>query len=147
MEVDFDLAALIQGLGRMFELRCQQRGLAWQIACPAEAIWVHGDEKKLRQVLVNLLGNAVKFTADGHVQLELTPDGEAHYLFAVSDTGIGVTADQRESIFAPFSRSEQAATQVGTGLGLALTRRLVELHGGKIWVESEEGEGSEKVKK
>ena len=74
-EVDFDLVYLIQDLGRMFELRCQQRGLAWQVVCPAEATWVRGDDKKLRQVLVNLLGNAVRFTTEGRVQLKVTADG------------------------------------------------------------------------
>ena len=139
---DFDLVALMQGLGAMFELRCQQQGLAWQIACPAEAIWVRGDEKKLRQVLINLLGNAVKFTQEGRITLELTPAAEAHYAFAVVDTGIGIAPEQHEAIFAPFARSEQAPVQVGTGLGLAIAQQYVELMDGRLQVDSTPGEGS-----
>ena len=141
-EVDFDLVVLMRDLGRMFELRCQQRGLTWQILCPSGANWVRGDNKKLRQVLVNLLGNAIKFTAEGHVQLEVTQHGDGQYTFSVSDSGVGVTADQQESIFAPFARSETAASQVGTGLGLAIARQYVERMGGRLEVVSAPGEGS-----
>jgi hypothetical protein len=138
----FDLTALVQGLGQMFELRCQQQGLDWQIVCPSESIWVRGDDKKLRQVLINLLGNAVKFTKEGQVLLELTAADEAHYTFAVIDTGIGVAVDEQADIFAPFARTQQASGQVGTGLGLAIAQQYVERIGGQLQVDSTPGQGA-----
>ena len=141
-ETDFDLVGLVQSLGQMFELRCQQQGLVLQIACPQEALWVCGDEKKIRQVLVNLLGNAVKFTEEGRVVLELVPVGERHYAFSVTDTGIGIPDEEQEEIFVPFVRIGQTTFQVGTGLGLTIARQYVEWMGGLLLVESRLGEGS-----
>ena len=141
-EGDFDLGALVQGLGTLFELRCQQQGLSWQIVCPTEPTWVRGDEKKLRQVLVNLLGNAVKFTREGRVALELTPAAEDRYQFAVVDTGIGIDPEQHEEIFAPFARPEETDSQTGTGLGLAIARQYVELMDGQLQVDSTPKSGS-----
>ena len=141
-EVDFDLTALVQGLGQMFELLCQQQDLVLQVVCPPEALWVRGDEKKIRQVLVNLLGNAVKFTEEGRVELEMAPDGEGRYVFAVIDTGIGIPVEKQEEIFVPFVRNDQAPAQGGTGLGLAIARQYVKWMGGRLQVESTPGEGS-----
>ncbi|GFO64395.1 ATP-binding protein [Geomonas paludis] len=107
-----------------------------------------GDEGRLRQVLVNLLGNALKFTEQGEVELKVMPGDrlgeEGMILFAVRDTGIGIPEDQLERIFGRFTQVDSSLTRQhgGTGLGLALTRQIVEKLGGRIWAESCEGAGS-----
>jgi signal transduction histidine kinase len=102
-----------------------------------------GDGKRITQCLMNLAGNALKFTGEGRVEIRVEGQGEA-LLFAVSDTGIGIPADQKESIFEEFRQADVTVSRDfgGTGLGLSITRKLVELHGGRIWVESEAGKGS-----
>ncbi|MBI2502167.1 MAG: response regulator [Candidatus Latescibacteria bacterium] len=139
--VDFDLERLIGGLGSMFELRCQQKGLAWRVKQEGEGWQVHGDESKLRQVLINLLGNAVKFTQRGEVVLEVR-EGQGQYHFAVRDTGPGIAAEHQEAIFAPFEQGSVQADVGGTGLGLAIARRNVELMGGQLQVASAPGQGA-----
>jgi signal transduction histidine kinase len=104
---------------------------------------VTGDERRIRQVIFNLLSNAVKFTpAGGAVDVRATQvDGEIRV--SVADTGPGIAAEDHERIFEEFQQTEAGVEQrEGTGLGLALSRRLVELHGGRIWVDSELGKGS-----
>jgi signal transduction histidine kinase len=104
---------------------------------------VHGDERRLRQVVFNLLSNAVKFTpAGGRIDVAAQRShGEVRV--SVSDTGPGIAPEDRERIFEEFQQTDVGANQrEGTGLGLALSRRLIELHGGRIWVESELGHGS-----
>jgi signal transduction histidine kinase len=102
-----------------------------------------GDGKRITQCLMNLAGNALKFTREGRVEIRVEGQGEA-LLFAVSDTGIGIPADQVEGIFEEFRQADVTISRDfgGTGLGLSITRKLVELHGGRIWVESEAGKGS-----
>jgi len=108
-----------------------------------------GDEGRLRQVLLNLLGNAVKFTAAGTVSLrasaEIEPDGSALMYVVVSDTGIGIPKDKHELIFKPFVQADGSTTRQygGTGLGLTISSRLVALMGGRMWVESEPGVGTQ----
>jgi len=107
-----------------------------------------GDPVRLRQVIVNLVDNAVKFTERGEVVVDVTAlrclDGETELQFTVRDTGIGIAPEKRESIFAAFEQADKSTTRRfgGTGLGLAICKRLVELMGGRIWVESTPGEGS-----
>ena len=141
-EAHFDLAALVQGLGQMFELHCRQKGIDLQVICPREDLWVRGDENKIRQVLVNLLGNAVKFTDQGSVVLQLVVVGEGRHAFAVTDTGIGIPAEKQEEIFVPFFRNDELLVEGGTGLGLAIARRYVEWMGGQLQLESKPGEGT-----
>jgi CheY-like chemotaxis protein/anti-sigma regulatory factor (Ser/Thr protein kinase) len=105
------------------------------------------DQVRLRQILLNLLGNAVKFTETGEVAIEVACASEAGQRMlqvAVRDTGIGIAADQLDDIFIAFSQADSSTTRRfgGTGLGLSITRRLVELLGGRLWVESEPGQGS-----
>jgi CheY-like chemotaxis protein len=110
--------------------------------------WCIGDLARLRQVLLNLLGNAIKFTESGGVSLNVTahrhPAGEFDLLFAVQDTGIGIPDDKQAAIFEPFTQADGSTTRRfgGTGLGLTISRNLVELMGGRLWVESVEGQGS-----
>jgi len=107
-----------------------------------------GDVTRLRQILVNLLGNAIKFTKSGHVTLAVASktgdDGNAQLHFAVSDTGIGISQENISKLFQYFTQVDSSATRNygGTGLGLAISRKLVELMGGRIWVESELHKGS-----
>jgi PAS domain S-box-containing protein len=107
-----------------------------------------GDSIRIRQVLLNLLGNAIKFTSAGSVSVEISatalPKGVAEVLFTVRDTGIGIPLEQRERIFQPFHQGDGSMTRRygGTGLGLAIATRLVEMAGGRIWMESEAGAGS-----
>ncbi len=107
-----------------------------------------GDPSRLRQVLVNLLNNAVKFTKEGEIDLSVSStlkgDGEYEIYFAVKDTGIGIPEDKRDRLFQSFSQIDASTTRKygGTGLGLAISKKLVELMGGRIWVESESGRGS-----
>jgi signal transduction histidine kinase len=102
-----------------------------------------GDAKRITQCLMNLAGNALKFTREGRVEIRVELEGEA-LLFGVSDTGIGIPPHQLEHIFEEFRQVDATITQEfgGTGLGLSITKRFVELHGGRIWVESEVGKGS-----
>jgi two-component system, sensor histidine kinase and response regulator len=109
---------------------------------------VTGDTARLRQILVNLLSNAIKFTAHGTVSLEVDPEpqagGEGSLLFSISDTGIGIPADRHEAIFTPFTQADGSTTRLygGTGLGLSISSQLIDLMGGRIWVDSQVGKGS-----
>jgi signal transduction histidine kinase len=106
---------------------------------------VTADEQRFRQILYNLLSNAIKFTPEkGHVEIKAERIEGGDLCVSVRDTGIGIKEEHQELIFSEFRQVEEsyARRYEGTGLGLALTRRLVELHAGKIWVESEEGKGS-----
>ena len=163
-ETNFDLTALIEGLSNMFQVRCQQKGLDWQVEWnieieffPKTRFLTRGDENKLRQVLLNLLSNAVKFTASGGIILRvesLSPqrddatDDKTHYsspfTFEVIDTGIGIPAAEQAIIFSLFTQSADSMREgkEGTGLGLPIAKRLVELMGGEISLESEPGRGS-----
>jgi signal transduction histidine kinase len=102
-----------------------------------------GDGKRITQCLMNLAGNALKFTREGRVEIRVEAQGDT-VLWAVSDTGIGIPADQVGTIFEEFRQADVTVSRDfgGTGLGLSITRKLVELHGGRIWAESEEGKGS-----
>jgi len=107
-----------------------------------------GDPMRLRQVLTNLIGNAIKFTERGSVRVTVEPEGVAadHAVlrFVVADTGIGIAADKRQAIFEAFTQADNSTTRKygGTGLGLSICRRLVDLMGGRLWLESEAGRGS-----
>src|SRR6202022_2968434 len=109
---------------------------------------VRGDAGRLRQVVLNLVGNAIKFTDAGEVAVRVeaaAKNGEEGVLhFTVSDTGIGIAEDKREAVFAPFTQADTSTTRKygGTGLGLTISNRLVAMMGGAMWVESELGKGS-----
>ena len=114
---------------------------------PEQTPLIDGDENRLQQVLLNLVGNAIKFTQHGSISIRAYKSEEEHpnkLIISVIDTGIGIPEDKFEQIFQSFEQAEgdTAREYGGTGLGLAVTRKLVELHGGKVWVESEVGKGS-----
>ena len=108
-----------------------------------EGFLIQSDEGKLNQILTNLLKNALKFTEDGYIKLEIKEKGN-ELVFSVSDTGMGIPSDKQEVIFNRFRQVDDSNTRNfgGTGLGLAISKGLVELLGGKIWVESALGKGS-----
>ena len=128
---DFDLGDLTEDISEMFRMRCEQKGLVWKAGARMGERAVRGDDCKLRQVLINLLGNAVKFTDQGQIGLEVEQDGR-RYAFSVADTGPGITAAARERIFEPFQQAEEGGIKGGTGLGLAITKRQIELMGGTL---------------
>lgn len=142
-EAEFDLKELISGLSVMFELRCQQKGLAWKTeGMDGSPILVRGDEGKLRQVLINLLGNAVKFTRSGSVRLRLHRTEGDIFEFVIEDTGPGIPKEVQSKIFEPFTQEKVGREKGGTGLGLAIARRHSELMGGELRMEPKEGKGS-----
>ncbi len=144
---DFDPADLVRRAAEIYEMRAREAGLDFFCTVgdnvPAT---VSGDPGRLRQVLINLVGNAIKFTKHGEVRVELTlePGKPDQLMFSVRDTGPGVSEEFRKSIFEPFTRADTSSTRStpGTGLGLAISRRLVELMGGRVDLESREGAGS-----
>jgi signal transduction histidine kinase/ActR/RegA family two-component response regulator len=143
--IDFDLPAMVEDALRVFQIPVREKNLTldfdFAAGCPK---WVSGDPVRLRQVLINLVGNAVKFTPQGRVTLGIHPSGEGRVRFFVADTGIGIAPGKREAIFDAFTQADGSHTRQfgGSGLGLTITRRLVDLMGGKLQVESEVGKGS-----
>jgi PAS domain S-box-containing protein len=138
---DFGLDDLTEDISEMFAIRCEQKGLLWQADVRIGERAVHADDRKLRQILINLLGNSVKFTDRGQVALAVEQSGR-RYTFSVSDTGPGINQEAQQRIFEPFQQAEEGDAKGGTGLGLAITRRHIELMGGLISLESTPGEGS-----
>ncbi|WP_298395576.1 ATP-binding protein [uncultured Azonexus sp.] len=146
----FRLAAVLDNLSALFALKAEEKGLLLRFDVAPTLAGRHfmGDPLRLEQILINLLGNAVKFTDHGEVSLQITageqtPAGVA-LRFAVSDTGIGIAAEERARIFSAFEQADGSMTRRygGTGLGLAICRRLVSLMHGEIGVDSEPGQGS-----
>lgn len=126
---------------RLYE-QAQRAGLEITIHCSENLPPALADERRLEQVLVNLLHNAIKFTpAGGSIALSAYQEGE-YILFSVQDNGIGIPAEELPRIFERFYKTDRARSSGGTGLGLAIARHLVEAHGGRIWAESVEGQGS-----
>ena len=147
--IDFDLGEVLDKTLEMMAIRAHEKGLelALRIA-PEIPTALVGDPARLRQVLINLIGNAIKFTAQGEVIVRVERDPEdaaaSALRFAVCDTGIGVPEESRELIFAPYSQVDTSTTRKfgGSGLGLAISREVVELMQGRIWAESSVGAGS-----
>jgi len=138
---DFDLGDLTEDIAGMFAIRCEQKGLRWQAQVSIGERAVHADDRKLRQILINLLGNAVKFTEQGLIRLEVEQQ-DRRYTFTVEDTGPGISEDARQRIFEPFQQAEEGEAKGGTGLGLSITLRHIELMGGSLSLDSAPGEGS-----
>jgi PAS domain S-box-containing protein len=140
---DFDLCALIYDVAGMFRQRCQQKSLGISVKGPPRGTIVSGDERKLRQVLINLVGNAVKFTDAGEVAIGVEAAGEDQFKFEVRDTGIGIPAEAARDIFEPFQQAHNGQARGGTGLGLTIARRHVELMGGQLTCRSSGESGGE----
>ncbi len=147
--IDFDLRALVEDLADPLALRAQEKGL--ELICtvdPEVPSLLRGDPGRLRQILVNLIGNGIKFTLKGEVaveaQLVQETENRATIRFEVRDTGIGIDQQQIPRLFEPFSQADASTTRKfgGTGLGLSICKHLVELMNGRIGAESKEGAGS-----
>ena len=146
---DFRLFDVLDGLLDMFSGKAAEKGLELLLTVSPEMPgYLKGDPLRLRQILVNLVGNAVKFTESGEVVIQvkrLKADAEMTYVqFSVADSGIGITREQRASLFESFVQADGSTTRKygGTGLGLPICKNLVEIMGGEMWVESEPGRGS-----
>ncbi|MGA2184297.1 MAG: response regulator [Bryobacteraceae bacterium] len=148
--VEFDLRDCLEEIARALALRAAEKIL--ELTCeirPDVPAVVTGDPTRLRQIVINLLGNAIKFTNAGEVALKVEVDSiaddRATLLFTVRDTGVGIACEKQKLIFNAFAQADASTTRMfgGTGLGLSIASRLVEMMGGRIWVESAPGEGSE----
>ncbi|MCK5336942.1 MAG: response regulator, partial [Gammaproteobacteria bacterium] len=147
--VNFDLGELMTDIASTLAFRAEEKQL--ELICPANAILHHsykGDPGRIRQILTNLIGNAIKFTDQGEVSVqfnvEQAQNGQVRVRFLVSDTGIGLNNEQRENLFDRFTQADGSTTRKygGTGLGLSICKELVGLMGGEIGVESQPGKGS-----
>lgn len=148
-KIEFDLWELIESIGITLSAKASQKGL--ELLCytkPEVPRYIMGDSNRLRQILINLAGNSLKFTDKGEIIVKaetLKRENDRVLLhFTVKDTGIGIPKEKQEKIFKSFSQVDSSTTRKygGTGLGLSISKQLVELMGGKIWVESEVSKGS-----
>ncbi|MEH6436997.1 MHYT domain-containing protein [Massilia sp. DD77] len=141
---DYNLLSLIDELSSTLAANARAKGLHLDIQYdPALPTGLRGDELRMRQVLTNLIDNAIKFTAKGSVTLKVRAEGD-QLCIAVIDTGIGIAKDRLDAIFDPFTQADASMTRRygGTGLGTTICKQLVELMGGRIWAESEVGRGT-----
>ena len=147
--IDFQLRDRLDNIAELFALRAEEKGveLIYEIQ-PEVPDNLIGDPGRLRQIVINLLGNAIKFTERGEVYLKVVHqeqgDGEIELQVSVRDTGIDIPADKQQQIFEVFSQADGSMTRRfgGTGLGLSISNLLVDLMNGRIWLESQEGQGS-----
>jgi two-component system, OmpR family, phosphate regulon sensor histidine kinase PhoR len=146
-QVALDLASvspltLLTSAADRMKLQAERAGLALRVECPGDLPPARADKARLEQVLVNLIHNAVKFTRPGGEVTLLAEAVEGEVRFEVRDTGMGIPDDDLPRVFERFYRVDRSRTGSGTGLGLSIARHIIEAHGGRIWVESEEGRGS-----
>jgi signal transduction histidine kinase/DNA-binding response OmpR family regulator len=148
-QIRFDLPEVLDKATELMALRAQAKGLEILVSAASDVpISLIGDPQRLQQVIVNLVGNAIKFTERGEVAVRVTNDNGASQpgtlRFVVSDTGIGIPSEKLGAIFERFTQADGSTTRLfgGTGLGLAISKQFIELMGGRIWVESSLGKGS-----
>jgi PAS domain S-box-containing protein len=148
-EHEFDLDQLVEETVETLAFQARQKRVQlFSHVAPGACVRVYGDSGRLRQLLVNLVGNALKFTETGEVAVRVAPaeepTGQSSIRFAVTDTGIGIPPDRLDRLFASFAQADSSTTRKygGTGLGLAISKSLVQLMGGRIGVESQPGRGS-----
>jgi PAS domain S-box-containing protein len=148
-KVDFNLRELLEMTIKTLALRAEEKGL--ELLCdfePEVPEAIQGDPNRLRQIVLNLVGNSIKFTQEGevhlHVELSKEKSTDPFLHFTVSDTGIGISPEQQKTIFEPFTQADSSTTRKygGTGLGLSISTHLVRMMGGKMWVESDPGVGT-----
>jgi len=140
---DFDLPTALESALTLVRERAGRRGIALQTSIDERVGEVRADERKIRQVVLNLLSNAIKFTPEsGRIEVRAVP-GESLVEVSVSDTGVGIAPEDQDAVFEEFRQVGTAEKKAeGTGLGLALCRKFIALHGGRIWVKSEVGQGA-----
>src|SRR6266508_3698684 len=140
---DYSLKEVVQNVYSAVEALAKEKHIALKVEVPPHLPVARGDERKLTQVLLNLVGNAIKFTDTGEVAIRAFATNGS-FTIAVRDTGPGIAEAEQAKIFEEFQQADSSITKKkgGTGLGLAIAKRIVELHGGRIWVESSPGQGS-----
>ena len=140
---DFDFPTTLDNTLTLIRERAGRKGIALHLSVDERLGQLRADERKIRQVVLNLLSNAIKFTPEGgRIEVVAVPRDEFVEV-SVNDTGVGIAPEDQEAVFEEFRQVGTAAKKVeGTGLGLALSRKFIELHGGRIWVQSQEGIGS-----
>ncbi len=140
---DFDLPAAVDSAVTLVRERAARRDVVLRSTVEEGVASVRADERKVRQVVLNLLSNAIKFTPEGGRIDVRTARADGEVEVSVTDTGVGIAPEDQAAVFEEFRQvGESAARHEGTGLGLALSRKFVKLHGGRIWVESQVGKGS-----
>ena len=140
----FDLAEIIETSMRLLKPRVSEKGLDFELDLPQTPTRVRGDRQRFSQILLNLLSNAVKFTTRGGITVQLRCDSENGVLLRITDTGIGIPEADLERIMEPFTQADSTLSRIheGTGLGLSLSRALVEAHDGRLTIDSVFGKGS-----
>jgi signal transduction histidine kinase len=140
---DYSIGDVVQNVVTAIEPLAAEKCLALKVELPTDLPTAHGDQRRLTQVLLNLVGNAIKFTDSGEVAIKVAT-GNGAYTLAVRDTGPGIDPADQSKIFEEFQQADSSATKTksGTGLGLSISRRIVAMHGGRIWVKSTPGRGS-----
>jgi signal transduction histidine kinase len=140
---DYSMQEVVQTVFAAVESLAAEKRLALSISMPPDLPPGRGDEQRLSQVLLNLVGNAIKFTDAGEVSIQVTAT-DGVFTVAVADTGPGIAEADQPKIFEEFQQADSSSTrkQGGTGLGLAIAKKIIEMHGGRIWVESHLGKGS-----
>ncbi len=145
-KIDFNLIELLNSIENIISVKAYEKGLLLKITYDkSDAMLLHGDKLRLSQVLTNLLSNAVKFTEKGSIELTVKQTSDERFRFSILDSGIGLSQEQMKKLFLAFTQADGSTTRKygGTGLGLTISKELVELMDGEIWVESELGIGSE----
>ncbi len=140
---EYSMKDVVHNVYSAVEPLAAKKNLNFKVDLPPNMPPGHGDERKLTQVLLNLVGNAIKFTDAGEVTIKVAP-GNGAFSVAVHDTGPGIPKADQDKLFEEFQQADNSITKVkgGTGLGLAIARRIIELHGGRLWVNSSPGNGS-----
>ena len=140
---DYSIKDVVYNVFSAVESLANEKKLALRVEMPKDVPVGRGDERRLTQVLLNLVGNAIKFTEEGEVVVKASANNGA-YTLAVCDTGPGIATTDQAKLFQEFQQADNSITKKkgGTGLGLAISRRIIEMHGGRIWLESSPGHGS-----
>jgi signal transduction histidine kinase len=140
---DYSMQEVVHTVVNSVESLAEEKNLALRISVASDLTVGKGDEQRIAQVFLNLVGNAIKFTEEGEVKVEVT-SSNSKFLVAVSDTGPGLSETDQQRIFEEFRQADSSSTKKkgGTGLGLAISKKIVAMHGGRIWVESSPGQGS-----
>jgi signal transduction histidine kinase len=140
---DYSLKNVVQTVFSTVEALAKEKNLAFKVEMPPDMPNGHGDERRLIQVPLNLVGNAIKFTDEGEIVIKAS-NANGSFEVAVRDTGPGISERDQAKLFQQFQQADNSITRKkgGTGLGLAISKRIIEMHGGRIWVESRAGQGS-----
>jgi signal transduction histidine kinase len=140
---DYSMADVVQSVAVSVEALAREKRLELAVTVDSDLPLGRGDQRRLTQVVLNLVGNALKFTDAGRVSLRASHADDA-FLVEVADTGPGIAPEDQAKIFEEFQQADSATARAkgGTGLGLAIARRIIEMHGGRMWVESTLGQGS-----